>query len=143
MLVEDRIARQRPVNILVACRADHHVGEREARRQMEAKRPLLAHRPLAGADPDRQQVGELAPEHPRGRAFEIVGQLLRDIGQRPLRIGLPEPAAPAILELGDEAKRLLRVGVELQPAPCPGDHRPRARHRISDDHQRQRRNPEH
>ena len=40
-LVEDRIARQRPVNVLLARRADDHVGEGEAGRQMEAERLAL------------------------------------------------------------------------------------------------------
>ena len=60
-LVEHRIARQRPVDVLVARRADDDVAEREARRQMEAERALLAQR-VGGLVVDRQQVGELAAE---------------------------------------------------------------------------------
>ena len=36
-LVEDRVAGQRPVDVLLAGRADDHVGEREAGGQMEAQ----------------------------------------------------------------------------------------------------------
>ena len=57
-LVEDRIARQRPVNILVARRAHHHVGEWEAGRQVEAQGPLFA-QIVAGAGADRQQIVKL------------------------------------------------------------------------------------
>ena len=55
------IARQRPVDVLVAGGADDHVGEREARRQVEAERLALLARPSA-AVVDRQQIGELAAE---------------------------------------------------------------------------------
>ncbi len=76
----------------VARRADDHVGEREAGGQMEAERlALLRRRRRAGVD--RQQVGELAAEQRLGLALEIVGELLRDIGQGAERVGFPEPAA--------------------------------------------------
>ena len=39
-------------------------------------------------------------------ALKIVSQLPRDIGERALRVGFPEPAAAAVLELVDEAECL-------------------------------------
>ena len=59
--VEDRVARQRPVNVLVARRANDDVGEGEAGREVEAQRLALLD-DVAGAGVDRQQVGELAAE---------------------------------------------------------------------------------
>ena len=67
--VEDRIARQRPVDVLVARRADDDVAEREAGRQMEAQGALFAH-DVAGLIVDRQQVGELAPSRLRATVLK-------------------------------------------------------------------------
>ena len=141
-LVEDRIARQRPVDVLVARRADDDVAEREARRQVEAQRALLAQH-VAGLVVDRQQVGELAAEQFFGRGLEIVGELLRDVGQGALVIGFPEPAAPAGFEFADEVQRLARFLVERQALAQRGDHRPRGGDAVGDQHQRQRGDADH
>ena len=69
------------------------------------------------ADVDRQQVGELAAEQLFGLALEIVGKLLRHIGQGAEVVGFPEPAAPAVLELVDEVQRLARLGFEAAAWP--------------------------
>ena len=131
-IVEDRIARERPMHVLVACRADDHVGEREARRQVEAEGLALLDG-IQALGVDRQQIGELASEQFFGLALEILGQLARDVGQCAERIGLPEPAAAGILELVDEIERLLGLPFKGKPAAPAGD-RP-ARHRNAvDDH---------
>ena len=81
-IVEDRVARQRPVHVLLAGRANDHVGEGEARRQVEAQRLALFHR-VRDVVVDRQQIGELAAEQLLGLALEILGELLRNVGQVP------------------------------------------------------------
>ena len=106
--VKHRISRQRPMDILIAGGADDHVTEREARGQMEAERALLA-QAVGRAGSTDKQVGELAAEQILGVAFEIVGKLLRDIGQGAEIVGFPEPAAAAVLELVDELQRLARL----------------------------------
>ena len=73
--IEDRISRQRPVDVLGTGGADDDVAEREARRQVKSERTLLAHH-VADIAVDRQQVGELAPKHGFGFGMEIVSQLL-------------------------------------------------------------------
>ena len=114
IVVEHRIARQRPVDVVIGRGADDHVGEGEARRQVEAQRAFLADRAV-GAGVDRQQGGELAAEQGFRIGLEIVGQLLRDVGQGAQAVGFPEPAAAAIFELVDEMQRLVRFIVELEP----------------------------
>ena len=59
-IVEDRVAGQRPVDVLLARRADDHIGEGKARGQMEAERLALLGRVRRVVD--REEVGELAPE---------------------------------------------------------------------------------
>ena len=63
---------------------------------------------------DRQQVRELAAQQLFGLALEIVGELARDVGQGSERIGLPEPAAAAVLEFVDEIQCLLGLRFERQ-----------------------------
>ena len=94
--------------------ADDHVAEREARRQVEAERAFLA-KAVGEPDVDRQQVGELAAEKLLGLAVEVVGELLRNVGQGAEVVGFPEPAAAAVLELVDEVKRLARLCLEAKP----------------------------
>ena len=86
---------------------------------------------------DRQQVGERPAEQLLRLALEIVGELLRDVGQGAFRIGFPEPAAAAVLELGDEGQRLVRLGVQVEPAPSGGDDGAGAGDAVGDDDQRQ------
>ena len=110
-IIEDRIARQRPMHVLVACRTDDHVGEREARRQVKTEGLALLDR-IQALGVDRQQIGELASEQLFGLTLEILGELARDVGQCAERIRLPEPAAAGILELVDEIERLLGLPFE-------------------------------
>ena len=78
-LIEDRVPGQGPVNILFARRAHHHVGEGEARRQMEAESlALLDH--IGGVSIDRKQIRELAAEQLAGLALEVFGKLPRHVG---------------------------------------------------------------
>ena len=120
-LVEDRVARKRPVDVLLARRADDHVGEGEARGQVEAERLALLERFRAVVD--RKQIGELAAEQRFGLALEIVGELPRHVGQGAERVGFPEPAAAAVLELVDEVERLLRLPFERRGASRPREQR--------------------
>ncbi len=108
-LVEDRVAGKRPVNVLVAGRRHDDVGEREARGEVETER-------LAVAGLGRQQVGKLPAQELRRFAAEVVGKLLRDVGERAFGVGFPEPAAAAVFELLDEVERLARLGIEVEPA---------------------------
>ena len=117
-IVEDRVARQRPVDVLLARRPDDDVGEGEAGGQVEAERLALLD-DSASIGVDRQQIGELAAEQLLGLALEVVGELLRNVGQSAERIGFPEPAAAAVLELVDEMLRLARLRLELE-ALAPG-----------------------
>ena len=55
-IVEDRIARQRPVNVLLAGRANDDVGEGEARRQVEAQRLAFFQRRPAKLSTDSRSV---------------------------------------------------------------------------------------
>src|SRR5439155_22791762 len=105
-LVEDRVARQRPMDVLLARRAHDHVREGEARRQMEAER-LALFDGIGDVGIDRKEVGELSAEQLARVALEIFRKLPRDIGQSPERVGFPEPSAAAVLELVDEIERLL------------------------------------
>src|SRR6476620_5636350 len=66
-LVKNRIARQRPMNILFACRPDDDVGEWKASREMKAQRLSLFQG--LGSLVDRQEVRELASEQGLRLAF--------------------------------------------------------------------------
>ena len=61
IVVEDRIARKRPVDVVIGCGADDHVGKWETRRQVEAEGAFLAKRAIR-ACVDRQQGCELTAE---------------------------------------------------------------------------------
>ncbi len=86
---------------------------------------------------DRQQVGELAAEQFLGIAFEIVGKLLRDVGERAEVVGFPEPAAAAVFELVDELERLARLRLEPQAGAGIGEDGPRAGDAVGDVDDRQ------
>ena len=120
----------------LAGRAHDDVGEGEARRQVEAERLALLERVRRLVD--RQQVGELAAEQRLGLALEIVGELLRDVGQGAERVGFPEPAAAAVLELVDEVERLLRLPFDSQPAAARRQRFCGVRDAVGDHHQRHR-----
>ena len=122
-VVENGIARERPVDVLVARRSDHHVGKGKAGGQIEAERSFLAER-IAGGVPDRQEIVELPAEQSLGSGFEVVGELLADVGQCPGGIGFPEPAATRRFEFGDEIERLARQIIELEAAAGGGNHGP-------------------
>ena len=92
---------------------------------------------VRGVGVDRQQVGELAAEQLFRLALEIVGELLRDVGQGAERIGFPEPAAAAVFELVDEMQRLARLRFELEPLAPGGDDAARSGDAVGDQHQRQ------
>ena len=75
---------------------------------MEAERlALLDH--VRDVRIDGEEVGELAAQQFARLALKILGELPRDIGQGPERVGFPEPAASAVFELVDEIERLLRL----------------------------------
>ena len=124
-IVEQGVAGQGPVNVLVARGADDHVAEREAGGKMEAEGALLA-QAVGRAAVDRQQVGELAAEKLFGLALEVIGQLLRHIGQRAQIVGFPEPAAAAVFEFVDKLERLASLGLEMEPDAGVGQHGPGA-----------------
>ena len=112
LLVEDRIARQGPVDVLVGGGPDDDVGEGEAGRQVEAQR-LVLFAAIALAGVDGEQIGELAAEQFLAAAIEIVGQLVRHVGQGAEVVGFPEPAAAGSFEFIDEVKRLAGVLLEF------------------------------
>ena len=134
--VEHRIARQRPMDVLGAGGADDDVAERKACRQVKTEGALFAH-DIADIAVDRQQVGELAPEQRFGIGVEVVGELLRDVGQGALVIGFPEPAATAVFELVDEMQGFARFLVEAEAGAGGRDHGPRGQRAEPDQHQRQ------
>ena len=136
-LVENRVAGQRPVNVLVARRPDDDVGERESRREVKAQRLALFMDRADRAGVDRQQIGELPAEQRLRFALEIVGELLRDVGQGAFGVGFPEPAAAAVLEFGNEGQRLVRFGVEVEPLAAGGDDGSSSRDAVRHDDQRQ------
>ena len=108
-LVEHRIARSATSGCPASLAGRTiDVGEGKARREMEAERLAFLGR-VRDVAVDRKQVGELPSEQRLRLAVEIVGQLLRDIGQSALGIGFPEPAAAAVFELVDEVQRFARL----------------------------------
>jgi hypothetical protein len=134
--VEDGITGQRPVNILLARRANHHVRERKARGQVEAERlALLVGFPRVGVD--RQQIGKRATKQGFGRALEIVGELAGHIGQSAKRIGFPEPAAAAVFEFRDEIEGFARLPLDSEPTATVRQSLARHRNAVGDDDQRQ------
>ena len=112
-LVEDGVAGQRPVNVLLARRPNDDIGERETRRQMEAERLAFLYR-ILGFGFHRQEIGELPPEKRSRDPLEIVGELLGDVRQGSHRIGFPEPAAAAGFEFVDEALALRACSSSLR-----------------------------
>ena len=64
------------------------------------------------------------------------GERLGDVGQGAVGIGLPEPAAAARLEIGDEAPRLLRLPFQRQALAGGEEELARARDRLSQDRNR-------
>jgi hypothetical protein len=71
---------------------------------------------------DAEQFGEGPPQQRRGRLVEILGELVRHVRERAVGVRFPEPAAPALLEFGDEAQRLFRLPLGRQP-PVRREHR--------------------
>src|SRR5207248_3206201 len=128
-LVEDWVARQRPMDVLLARRAHDHVGEGEAGRQMEAER-LALFDGIGDVGIDRKEVGELSAEQLARVALEIFRELPRDIGQSPERIGFPEPSAAAVPEFIDTMERLLRLPFDGQAPSSPGDRLARVRDAV-------------
>ena len=132
-------------DFLVAGGADDHVGKGEARRQVETERLALLMDRSDGTAIDRQQVRELAAEKLLRLALEIVGELLRNVGQGAFRVSLPEPAAAGIFKLVDKVERLARLGPQrggrlpllgTDLAAPPGPHRdPLQHHRLRGGHQ--------
>ena len=123
------------MDVLLARRAHHDVGEGEAGRQMEAERLALLH-DIGGVRIDGKEVRELAAEQFARLALEVFGKLPRYIGQGPERIGFPEPAASAVFELVDEIERLLRLPFDGQPAPASRDRFAGVGHAVGHHHQR-------
>ncbi len=74
-LVEDRVARKRPMDVLLARWPDDHIREGEASRQVEAERLALFYG-VRRFGLDRQQIGELAPKQLFRLAVEILGELV-------------------------------------------------------------------
>src|SRR5205085_4090897 len=100
----------RPPDVVLPAGADGDVGEGEAGGEVEAEvaGPIVLLR--------LEEVGERgAGKRCRGRS-EMAGERVRDIGQVAIGIGLPEPAAAALLELGDEAAGLVRPPFRPEPA---------------------------
>src|SRR3954452_8673951 len=125
------------MHVLLARRAHHDVGEGKASGKMETKR-LAFLDGVGGFRLDRKKVGELTAEEVRGLAFKIVGELARDVGQVPLAIRFPEPAASTVLEFVDEAKSLSRHRIELQALATGRDDGSRSGNAIADQDQRDR-----
>ena len=135
LLVEDRVARQRPMDVLIGSGANDHVGEGETGRQVEAQGlMILAALTMAGVD--RQEVGELPAEQFLARAMEVVGELLRDVGEGAEMIGFPEPAAARAFEFVNEMKRLARLLVQHAAPAGRSDHAARVGKAIGDQRQR-------
>ena len=136
-LVEDRVAGQRPVDVLLACRADDDVGEGEARRKMEAERLALLERSRT-CRVDRQQIGELAAEQLFGLALEIVGELPRDVGQGARANRFPRTSRGRCFRTRRRnAERLARLRFEAQPLAPGGDEAAGAGDAVGEQHQRE------
>src|SRR6476469_2728456 len=67
---------------------------------------------VRGVGVDGQQVGKLPANEFIGLTAEIIGQLLRYVGQLAEIIRFPKPAPPAAFELIDEMLCLAGVGFE-------------------------------
>ena len=100
---------------------------------MEAERlAFLDH--IGSVGIDRKKIRELAAEQLAGLALEVFGKLPRHVGQGSERIGLPEPAAPAVFELVDEPKRLASGGVEPEARPARDEYLLRPGDAVGDQH---------
>ena len=124
------------MDVLVAGGAHDDVAEREAGGQMEPEGALLA-QAIGRAAVDRQKIGELAAQQFFRLAFEVVRELLGDIGQSAEVVGFPEPAAAAVLELVDELQRLARLGLEVEARAGVGQHGAGAGNAVGDVDDRQ------
>ena len=99
----------------VAGRADDRILEREAGIEVEGQRPL------AFVAADDQQILETASDHLGRDGADMGRHLVGDMGEQPVGIRFPEPAAPASLEIADEEQRPLAGALRGGPAAAGED----------------------
>ncbi len=160
VIVEIGIARKQPPDFVGRRRRRAHddVGEGETGGEMEAQGATVV---VLAVAVEPEHLLEAAADQLGGGESEMICERLRNVAQCPVGLGLPEPAAAARLEVGDEAARFFRPPFERETLargeeklaragdpeahqeeaerPADGDDRLLARHERSDQEGRRER----